>query len=97
MKVIDTVGGSIGCSGQRLFDRWIAEGVGDGALGQARDGDDVARFGFSRSAARSRPRKASTLVMRPCSITLPSRDSTFTAWFGFTEPEAMRPVIMRPR
>ena len=31
---------------QRHFDGRIAEGVGDGALGQAGDGDDVAGFGF---------------------------------------------------
>ena len=31
---------------QRLGDRRIAEGVGDGALRQAGDGDDVARLGL---------------------------------------------------
>ena len=46
MNDIDTVGGSIGCAWQRRLDGGIAEGVGDGALGQARDGDDVAGFGF---------------------------------------------------
>ena len=51
----------------------------------------------SSTGARSRPRNASTLVMRPFSISLPVRSSTFTAWFGFTEPEVMRPVTMRPR
>ena len=51
----------------------------------------------SSTAVRSRPRKASTLVTRPCSISLPSRSSTLTVWFGLTEPERMRPVTMRPR
>jgi hypothetical protein len=43
------------------------------------------------------PRKARILETRPCSTTLPSRSSTLTAWFGLTEPEVMRPVMMRPR
>ena len=35
--------------------------------------------------------------MRPCSITSPVRERTFTVWFGFTEPQSTRPVRMRPR
>ena len=44
-KLIASVGGSIGraCSG--ACDRRIGEGVGDGRLDQARDGDDLAGFG----------------------------------------------------
>ncbi|MGY4347422.1 hypothetical protein ACVWXM_003889 [Bradyrhizobium sp. GM7.3] len=36
---------------QRGVDRRIAEGVGDGALGQAGDGDDVACLGFVERSA----------------------------------------------
>jgi len=51
----------------------------------------------SSTGWRSRPRKASTFVMRPFSRTLPSRESTLTVWFGFTEPAVIRPVRIRPR
>ncbi len=47
--------------------------------------------------ARSRPRKARIFETRPVSTTLPSRSRTLIDWFGFTVPEAMRPVMMRPR
>ena len=46
MNDIDTVGGSIGCAVNGVSTRGIAEGVGDRALGQAGNGDDVAGFGF---------------------------------------------------
>ena len=46
MNDIDTVGGSIGCATSGVSTRGIAEGIGDGALGEAGDGDDVAGFGF---------------------------------------------------
>jgi hypothetical protein len=45
---------------QRRLDRGIAEGVGDRALGEARDGDDVAGFGFlERRALDARGRRGS--------------------------------------
>ncbi len=46
---------------------------------------------------RFRPRKASTLVMRPCSMVLPSRDRALMAMPGTALPEWMRPVSRRPR
>ena len=46
MNVIDTVGGSIGCAGSGVSTDGIAERIGDGALGEAGDGDDVAGFGL---------------------------------------------------
>ena len=45
-KVMARVGGSIGCGGERRLDHGIAERVGDGGLGQAGDGDDVAGLGL---------------------------------------------------
>ena len=44
MKDMVTVGGSIGCACSGSVTDGIAERVGDGALGQAGDGDDVARL-----------------------------------------------------
>ena len=46
---------------------------------------------------RSRPRKARTFEIRPCSTTLPSRDSTLTGWLARMLPARMRPVRTRPR
>ncbi len=46
MNDMVTVGGSIGCACSGSVDRRIAERVGDGALGQAGDGDDVAGLGL---------------------------------------------------
>ena len=41
--------------------------------------------------------EASTFETRPCSISLPSRQSALTGWFGLTVPDVMRPVRTRPR
>jgi hypothetical protein len=49
------------------------------------------------TGSRSRPRKPRILVMRPCSISLPSRDSALTCWLTLKVPERMRPVSSRPR
>ncbi len=51
----------------------------------------------SSTGTRSRPRKASTLEMRPCSTVLPSRASALTDWFALMAPERTRPVSTRPR
>ena len=40
------VEGSIGWAGIGVCHRWLAERVGDGGLGEARDRDDVAGFGL---------------------------------------------------
>ena len=81
----------------RGLDGRIAEGVGDGALGEAGDGDDVAGFGFldrrALEAAEGEDLGDAAGLDRSCR----RATSTFTAWFGLTEPEAMRPVMMRPR
>ena len=81
---------------ERLGDRRVADGVGDGRLDQPGDGDDVARLGVS-TGTRSSPRKANILVARPFSTTLPS---TSIAWIGMltlSVPLSIRPVRMRPR
>ena len=97
MNDIDTVGGSIGCAGSGVSTRGIAEGVGDGALGQAGDGDDVAGFGLldrrALEAAEGEDLGDAARFRSACR----RASSTLTAWFGLTEPEVMRPVMMRPR
>ena len=97
MNDIDTVGGSIGCATSGVSTRGIAEGVGDGALGEAGDGDDVAGFGFlerrALDAAEGEDLGDAALSRSACR----RAPSTFTAWFGLIEPEVMRPVMMRPR
>jgi hypothetical protein len=51
----------------------------------------------SSSGTRSSPRKANSLVMRVCSISVPSRDSALAVMLGRMVPERMRPVSSRPR
>ena len=95
-KVIASVGGSIGCAGSGSSTsgaQIVCETVASGRPAMA----TMSPASASSTAVRSRPRKASTLVTRPSSISLPSRSSTFTGWFGLIEPEVMRPVTMRPR
>ena len=96
MKVIDTVGGSIG---------WALIGVStDGSQKVSatepftRPAMETMSPGMASSiGVRSRPRKARILVMRPVSTSVPSPDSTLICWFGLAEPETTRPVMMRPR
>ena len=45
-KVTEMVGGSIGCAGSGVVDVERAERVGDGRLGHAGEGDDVAGLGL---------------------------------------------------
>ncbi len=96
MKDMVTVGGSIGCAG--------SGSVTDGSqkVSATVPFDRPAMATMSPACAssigwRSRPRKARILEMRPVSTSAPSWCSTLTAWFGLTEPDSMRPVMMRPR
>jgi hypothetical protein len=81
---------------QRRLDRGIAEGVGDRALGEARDGDDVAGFGFIQRRALDAA-EGEDLGDTPCSMVLPSAPSTFTLLVRLDRAGVMRPVMMRPR
>jgi len=55
----------------RRLDHGIADGVGDGGVGQSGEGDNVAGLRLlDRNAFETR--KASTLVTRPVSTSLPS-------------------------
>ena len=96
MNDIDTVGGSIGCAWigvSTVGSQKVSATVPLGRPAMA----TMSPASASSTGCRSRPRKARILVMRPVSTSLPSREITFTAWFGLTEPDAMRPVMMRPR
>ena len=96
MNDIETVGGSIGCAGSGVS----TEGSQKVSATVPLVSPAMATMSpapASSSGVRSMPRKARILDRRPCSITLPSAESTFTAWFGLMLPEVMRPVMMRPR
>ena len=95
-NVIASVGGSIGCAGSGTSTSGAQIVCATVASGKPAI-DTMSPAKASSSACRSSPRNASTLETRPCSISLPLRSSTLAAWFGFTEPEKMRPVTMRPR
>ncbi len=93
-NVIASVGGSIGCAAIGVSIDRIADCHRHGGVGQAGQRDNVAGFGFlNRHALDAAERQY--LGDAAVSIVLPSRSSTFTLWFGFTEPELMRPVMMR--
>ena len=57
---------------ERLGDRGVGDGVGDGRGGEAGDRDDVAGLGASSTGTRSSPRKAMIFDARPVSTILPS-------------------------
>ncbi len=95
-KIIDSVGGSIGCAGIGVStdgSQIVIATVASGNPAMA----TMSPASASSTGTRSMPRNASTLVTRPLSISLPSWSSTLTFWLGFTVPEVMRPVTMRPR
>ena len=71
-KVMARVGGSIGWAGSGSVDRQVAERVGHGRVLKPAMATMSPASAMS-SGTRSRPRKASTLVTRVCSISLPSR------------------------
>src|SRR6516164_2269012 len=95
-KVIAKVGGSMGCAGSGSVTsgaQIVCDTVASGSPAIA----TMSPADASSTPVRSRPRKASTLVTRLCSISCPLRSSTLTPWLGLTAPELMRPVTMRPR
>ena len=96
MNDIETVGGSIGCASSGVSTEGSQKVSATVPLVRPAMAT-MSPASASSSGVRSRPRKARILVMRPLSISLPSPLSTLTAWFGLTEPEVMRPVMMRPR
>ena len=77
-KVMASVGGSTGWPASGPLDGLVADRVGHGRGLEARRRRRCRRPRRCSSATRSSPRKASTLVMRVCSISLPSRLSDFT-------------------
>ena len=91
-----SVGGSIGCAGSGSVTSGAHSVCATVASGSPAM-ETMSPAKPSSIGVRSRPRKASTFVTRPASTRLPSRSSTLTGWFGFTEPEKIRPVTMRPR
>ena len=95
-NVIASVGGSIGCAGIGVSTDGSQIVIATVAFGSPAIAT-MSPASASSTGTRSRPRNASTLVMRPVSISLPSWSSTLTGWFGLTDPEVMRPVTMRPR
>ena len=95
-NVMASVGGSIGCAGIGVSTDGSQIVIGTVAFGSPAMAT-MSPASASSTGTRSMPRNASTLVMRPVSISLPSWSSTLTDWFGLTEPEVMRPVTMRPR
>ena len=95
-KVIDSVGGSIGCA---------CSGSTSSGLASV-----SATLNFSRPAMAtmspatassigecSMPRKARIRDTRPCSTKSPLRSSTLTGALVLIEPENTRPVMIRPR
>ncbi len=95
-NVIASVGGSIGCAGIGVStdgSQIVIATVASGSPAMA----TMSPASASSTGTRSIPRNASNLVMRPLSISLPSWSSTFTGWFGFTDPDVIRPVTRRPR
>ena len=95
-NVIASVGGSMGCAGRGIITsgaQIVWETVASGSPARA----TMSPADASSTPVRSRPRKASTFVTRPSSISFPLRSSTLTIWLGLTAPELMRPVTMRPR
>ena len=91
-----SVGGSIGCAGSGS-DTSGAQSVCDTKASGRPASETMSPAKPSSIGVRSRPRKASTLVTRPSSMSSPLGSSTFTGWFGLIEPDLMRPVTMRPR
>ena len=96
MKDMVTVGGSIGCA-------WIGVSTSGAQKVSATEPfsspaiETMSPASPSSIGWRSRPRKARIFETRPFSTRRPSRSMTLMVWFGRTVPEAMRPVMMRPR
>ena len=82
---------------QRLGDGRIAERVGDGALGQAGDGDDVAGLRLVDRLALEAAEGEDLGDAAGFDAASRHWRSTLTGWFDFSEPDSMRPVMMRPR
>ena len=80
----------------RRLDRGVAEGVGDRALHQTGDGDDVAGDRFLDRGALEAA-ESEDLGDAAGLDQVPSPESTLICWFGLAEPETTRPVMMRPR
>ena len=95
-KVIDSVGGSIGCAAIGLGHLGCADRVGDGGLGEAGDGDDVAGLGFvDRQALEAA--EGEHLGDAALLDDLAVARQRLHRLFGLMVPEVMRPVRMRPR
>ncbi len=95
-KVIASVGGSMGWAGSGSVTSGSAM-VSATFPSSSPATATMSPAWASSTATRLRPRKASTLVVRPLSTRLPSRASTFTFCPALMEPDVMRPVRTRPR
>ena len=95
-KVIASVGGSIGWAGSGSAHLGRADRVGDGDLRQAGDGDDVAGLGLLHRRALDAA-EGQDLGYAAGLDQIAVASSTFTGMLALTEPEKMRPVMMRPR
>ena len=96
LTVMEMVGGSMGWAG-RASSTSMAHRV---SATVAFDRPAMATMSPASASSigwRFRPRKASTLVMRPRSISLPSMPRAWIARPGVALPLSMRPVSRRPR
>ena len=96
IKVIDKVGGSMGCACKGS----VTSGAHNvsATLNFVRPAiATISPASASSTGVRSIPRKAKILETRPVSTMLPLRSRTLTCWFVLRFPENTRPVIMRPK
>ena len=96
MNDIDTVGGSIGCAFKGASTERIAEGIGDGALGKAGNGDNVAGFGFLQRRALDAA-ESDDLGDPPGLDQLAVAAQDLDGLVRLDGAGVMRPVMMRPR
>ncbi len=95
-KVIESVGGSIGCacSGSTSSSAHsVSATLNFGRPAMA----TISPASATSIGVRSMPRNARIFDTRPCSTRLPLRSSTFAGALDRIEPENTRPVTMRPR
>jgi len=96
VMVTESVGGSIGVAAMGIST------AGSAIVSATVDWVSPAMATMSPASASSTgtrvsPRKASTLVMRPRSTSVPSRWMALTWALGAMRPLSMRPVRIRPR
>ena len=95
--VMEMVGGSMGWAGRAVVTSMAHRVSATVALDRPAMATMSPASAPSSTGWRFRPRKASTLVTRPRSISWPSRDRAWIARPGTALPAVMRPVSRRPR